>query len=184
MAFRTVVNGRSVEADTIEQFEQLLALVDGGDSGKAQPRVEISITGSPTTPKAPVQAAPVPQPTTGKTMASNKAGAATQVIERASSDSQDRLIRELAAGEKTDEELRQALGFAGNKALAGVLSSLTKRGRGVGLTPRDILVRKVGRSKDGRRTYTYRLGKLLAEAYAARNGQKSLHLPIKSDGTP
>jgi hypothetical protein len=169
MAFRTVVNGRHVEADTFEQFQQLLAYLEADAATKAKAISEAA---------APARSAvlnPSQAPVaSSKTPANPKLDAATKLIEKASSEAQERLVRELAGGEKTDEALREALGFTNNKALAGVLSSLTKRGRGAGLTPKEVLVRKVRRGQDGSRTYTYRLGRPMAEAYAARNGQRSL----------
>lgn len=168
MAFRTVVNGRNVEADTFEQFQQLLAFLETDAAAKAKAVSEAAA------PPRPASLNPSPAAAASSKTPNAKVDAAAKVIDKASSEAQERLVRELAAGEKTDDELRAALGFTSNKALAGVLSSLTKRGRGAGLTQKEVVVRKVRRGQDGGRTYTYRLGKPMAEAYAARNGQRSL----------
>jgi hypothetical protein len=54
-----------------------------------------------------------------------------------------------------DNELRESLELGDNKALAGILSSISKRAKSAGLDTRNIMTKKATRNGSGERHYAY-----------------------------
>jgi hypothetical protein len=67
---------------------------------------------------------------------------------------QRKLISAIAESERTDSELRDLLGLDGNKALAGVLSSISKASKRLGLD-HVFIEKQESRAGNGEREYRY-----------------------------
>lgn len=69
-------------------------------------------------------------------------------------ENQRQLLSEISKTERSDAELRQLLNLNGNKALAGVLSGISKAAKRIGLE--DVPIEsKMSRSGSGEREYRY-----------------------------
>lgn len=70
---------------------------------------------------------------------------------------QQALLRHLVAGPQSDADLRTKMNLDGNKALAGVLSGVSKAAKRMGLEPRGIINKTASRNGTGERHYQYSL---------------------------
>ena len=139
MAFVVKYRGLDVSVETLDQLDQLADRVspNGSERKARQPRKVTTVE-------------PVQGRTSVRKMVIGLVG------------KQRRMLSTLAEGKQTDAELRQKLNLESNKALAGVLSGISKAMKRDGLLVR-IIDKTAFRSSGGERKYTYALNPTVKE---------------------